>query len=29
MLTRHTLWPFVIYRLLLAAGLTAMLMAGG
>jgi undecaprenyl-diphosphatase len=29
MLTRHTLWPFVLYRLLLAGGLTAMLMAGG
>ena len=29
MLTRHTLWPFVIYRLLLAACLTAMLVAGG
>ena len=25
MLTRHTLWPFVIYRLLLAGGLAAML----
>ncbi len=29
MLTRHTLWPFIIYRLLLAGGLTAMLVAGG
>ncbi|MGA0038811.1 MAG: undecaprenyl-diphosphatase UppP [Pirellulales bacterium] len=29
MLTRHTLWPFVVYRVLLAAGLTAMLFAGG
>jgi undecaprenyl-diphosphatase len=27
MLTRHTLWPFVIYRLALAVVLTAMLMA--
>jgi undecaprenyl-diphosphatase len=29
MLTRHTLWPFVIYRVLLAGALTAMLFAGG
>lgn len=29
MLTRHTLWPFIVYRLLLAGGLTGMLMAGG
>lgn len=29
MLTRHTLWPFVVYRLLLAGGLAAMLAAGG
>ncbi len=28
MLTRHTLWPFVIYRVLLAGGLAAMLVAG-
>jgi undecaprenyl-diphosphatase len=29
MLTRHTLWPFVIYRVLLAGALTAMLFADG
>lgn len=29
MLTRHTLWPFVAYRLLLAGGLAVMLLAGG
>jgi len=29
MLTRNTLWPFVIYRLALAGGLAAMLFAGG
>lgn len=29
MLTRHTLWPFVIYRVLLAGALTAMLFTGG
>jgi undecaprenyl-diphosphatase len=28
MLTRHTLWPFVIYRLLLAAALGALLQGG-